>query len=290
MSNERAKPVPYFEAERIANNPLVDEALRALVADSCADNGVFVVQAVMAAVIGIDKGYCIRHVDGRWRTLDTMGMPDWTHNPEHALCFRRVEHAHAFAEDDPDDVRIVRGEREWPADAQVVLIADELRRGKLVTVQDKTGPRVVREGRDFDVKFHDNGAAPNAGRAHVNLWTSGSATEDAAPPSAAQPVAWTMSELCRFFAYAYRAGHEDTCEAVYTHVLECDADTYHQDSVVEYLTDNGMNAAPPDLAARVCELEALLRCVHPGANGPECCDIEGTNWFDARDAALAKGE
>ena len=106
---------------------------------------------------------------------------------------------------------------------------------------------------------------------------------------AREPVAWTISELCRFFAYAYRAGHQDTCEAVYTHVLECDADTYHQDSVVEYLTDNGMNAAPPDLAARVRELEALLRCVHPGANGPECCDIEGTNWFDARDAALAKG-
>ena len=242
MSNERAKPVPYFEAERIANNPLVDEALRALVADSCADNGVFVVQAVMAAVIGIDKGYCIRHVDGRWRTLDTMGMPDWTHNPEHALCFRRVEHAHAFAEDDPDDVRIVRGEREWPADAQVVLIADELRRGKLVTVQDKTGPRVVREGRDFDVKFHDNGAAQQS-----NAETVGSNPERvsanppaAAPPSAAQPVARVSVQR-----YKGHNGYEN-CD------WEWNVDIPPDGNYVLY-------TAPPDLAAKVARLEDALR-------------------------------
>lgn len=135
-----------------------------------------------------------------------------------------------------------------------------LKKARELRAQAEAMPRIVREGRDFDVKFHDNGAATS--RKDGTRSDGKSALESAAaaaPPSAAQPVAWTMSELCRFFAYAYRAGHDDTCEAVYTHVLECDADTYHQDSVVEYLTDNCMSAAPPDLAARVAELEAALR-------------------------------
>lgn len=53
------------------------------------------------------KGWCIRHVDGRWRTLDTSGMPDWTDDSSKALCCRLREHADAFSAEDPDDVRIV---------------------------------------------------------------------------------------------------------------------------------------------------------------------------------------
>ena len=53
------------------------------------------------------NGYCIRHVDGRWRTLDSIGMPDWTDKESDALCFRRREHADACAADDPDEDRIV---------------------------------------------------------------------------------------------------------------------------------------------------------------------------------------
>lgn len=53
-------------------------------------------------------GYCIRHADGvRWRTLDSMGMPDWTVDAADALCFSLRHHADAFACDDPEDVRIV---------------------------------------------------------------------------------------------------------------------------------------------------------------------------------------
>jgi hypothetical protein len=52
--------------------------------------------------------YCIRHADGlRWRTLDSMGMPEWTTDEAEALCFSLRHHADAFACDDPDDVRIV---------------------------------------------------------------------------------------------------------------------------------------------------------------------------------------
>lgn len=76
-----------------------------------------------------EHGYCIRHVDGRWRTVDTLGMPDWTDDPEFALCFRLPEHAHIFATDDPDDVRIVQGEKEWRVDHYLILRADEMRRG-----------------------------------------------------------------------------------------------------------------------------------------------------------------
>jgi hypothetical protein len=53
-------------------------------------------------------GYCIRHADGlRWRTLDSMGMPDWTEDEAEALCFSLRHHADAFAGDDLEDVRIV---------------------------------------------------------------------------------------------------------------------------------------------------------------------------------------
>lgn len=53
------------------------------------------------------SGWCIRHTDGRWRTMDSLGMPDWTDDPKEALCLRLRKHADAYAADDPDDVRIV---------------------------------------------------------------------------------------------------------------------------------------------------------------------------------------
>lgn len=52
-------------------------------------------------------GFVIEHANGgRWRTLDTIGMPDWTDNVEKALMFSLREHADAFSCDDPEDVRI----------------------------------------------------------------------------------------------------------------------------------------------------------------------------------------
>lgn len=52
--------------------------------------------------------YRIRHVDGkRYRTLDSIGMPDWTEDPEQALTFTVREHADRFSEEDPEDVRII---------------------------------------------------------------------------------------------------------------------------------------------------------------------------------------
>jgi len=100
-------------------------------------------------------------------------------------------------------------------------------------------PRIVREGRDFDVKFHDNGAATNAGRAHVNLGTSGSATEDAALPSAAQPVARVSVQR-----YKGHNGYEN-CD------WEWNVDI-PPDGNYELYT------SPPDLAARVEQLDGLL--------------------------------
>jgi len=53
------------------------------------------------------KGWAIRHVDGRWRTMDTIGMPDFTDDPAKALVCRLREHVDRYAADDPEDVRIV---------------------------------------------------------------------------------------------------------------------------------------------------------------------------------------
>lgn len=53
-------------------------------------------------------GYVIEHADGtRWRTLDSIGMPDWTETRAQALCFRLREHAEIFACDDPEDIHII---------------------------------------------------------------------------------------------------------------------------------------------------------------------------------------
>ncbi len=52
-------------------------------------------------------GFVIEHADGtRWRTLDSIGMPDWTDDRAEALCVTLRSHADAYAADDPEDVRI----------------------------------------------------------------------------------------------------------------------------------------------------------------------------------------
>ncbi len=88
----------------------------------------------------------------------------------------------------------------------------------------------------------------------------------AAAAPAPEPVAWTMRDLCRLYAYAYRAGHEDTCEATYTHVIESDVETYHEDSVAEYLSDHSKNATAPPFDERVAAAP------EPVANGWWCSD------------------
>lgn len=64
--------------------------------------------ALELAQAGSFGGYVIEHADGtRWRTLDSIGMPDWTDDRMKALCFSLREHADTFAGEDPEDVRIV---------------------------------------------------------------------------------------------------------------------------------------------------------------------------------------
>jgi hypothetical protein len=53
------------------------------------------------------KGWAIRNTDGRWRTMDTIGMPDYTDDEAKALVCRLREHIERYAEDDLDDIRIV---------------------------------------------------------------------------------------------------------------------------------------------------------------------------------------
>lgn len=71
------------------------------------------------------SGWCIRHVDGqRWRTLDSLGMPDWTDDESKALCLRLREHADAYAADDPEDVRIVPASEDWSRSALAGRLID----------------------------------------------------------------------------------------------------------------------------------------------------------------------
>lgn len=54
------------------------------------------------------QGWAIMHADGkRWRTLDSIGMPDRTEDPSKALVMRLKEHVERYAEDDSEDIRIV---------------------------------------------------------------------------------------------------------------------------------------------------------------------------------------
>ena len=122
----------------------------------------------------------------------------------------------------------------------------------------------------------NNGAATNAGRAHVNLGTSGSATEDAAPPSAAQPVAWIQSNHLDNI----RRDHRFYCSLA-DHKFQSDY--------------RPLYTAPPDLAERVKELESLLRELHPYLDSLICYASTRTEYkpndIVARiDAALAEGE
>ena len=114
----------------------------------------------------------------------------------------------------------------------------------------------------------NNGAATNAGRAHVNLGTSGSATEDAAPPSAAQPVARVSVQR-----YKGHNGYEN-CD------WEWNVDIPPDGNYVLY-------TAPPDLAARVRELEGLLRRAMAQRSKLAQSDHK---LDDDINAALAKGE
>jgi len=45
------------------------------------------------------------------------------------------------------------------------------------------------------------------------------------------------------FNAGYAAGHEDTVEARYTHILDCDKDTYHAEDVAEWLKEHTPPAA-----------------------------------------------
>lgn len=84
------------------------EALHALCLEFGCQQGDTVADWLRSRLTAQPPGYCIRHSDGlRWRTLDPMGMPDWTVNEAEALCFSLRHHADAFAGDDPEDVRIV---------------------------------------------------------------------------------------------------------------------------------------------------------------------------------------
>jgi len=47
----------------------------------------------------------------------------------------------------------------------------------------------------------------------------------------------------RLFNAGYAAGHEDTVEARYTHILDCDKDTYHAEDVAEWLKEHTPPAA-----------------------------------------------
>ena len=114
----------------------------------------------------------------------------------------------------------------------------------------------------------NNGAATNAGRAHVNLGTSGSATEDAAPPSAAQPVAHVCTDD--------EMRHRDPRWGRVKWINGCDED----ECAGMFLYTH----CAPDLAARVARLEAALRLI------ASCESRAPGDVVDIARAALAEGE
>lgn len=50
-------------------------------------------------------------------------------------------------------------------------------------------------------------------------------------------VTISMTDLCRMYAVAYHEGHHDTVEAQYTDVFPVDMDTYHEETVREFLDE-----------------------------------------------------
>jgi hypothetical protein len=57
----------------------------------------------------VASGWAIQHADRkRWRTMDTLGCPDWTDDPAKALVCRLKEHIELYAQDDDEDIRIVQ--------------------------------------------------------------------------------------------------------------------------------------------------------------------------------------
>jgi hypothetical protein len=56
----------------------------------------------------VHYGYAIRHADGkRWRTMDSIGCPDWTEDLDKALVVTIREHIDLLAQDDLEDVRVI---------------------------------------------------------------------------------------------------------------------------------------------------------------------------------------
>ena len=116
----------------------------------------------------------------------------------------------------------------------------------------------------------NNGAATNAGRAHVNLGTSGSATEDAAPPSAAQPVKlWLWKNFVdgrpEYWAFDnpypihMDCGDPQTVGEPVGYALVKQSRNGRPDVSEEQVLSSIKRTAPPDLAARVARLEDALR-------------------------------
>jgi hypothetical protein len=119
VESQPTDPVPRWLFDAIKTN--LDQ-LHALCLEFGCEQGDTVIDWLRARLTAQQPaGYCIRHADGlRWRTLDSMGLPDWTADEAEALCFSLRHDADAFACDDPEDVRIVTREsyfsvRERPA-------------------------------------------------------------------------------------------------------------------------------------------------------------------------------
>ena len=47
----------------------------------------------------------------------------------------------------------------------------------------------------------------------------------------------SLADLCHMYAAAYHAGHHDTVEGNYTDVYPCDMDTYHEETVADFLEE-----------------------------------------------------
>lgn len=55
-----------------------------------------------------------------------------------------------------------------------------------------------------------------------------------------ETITLKVEDLCRLFFRAYHSGHHDTVEGKYTDVLYVDADSYHEEAVREFLSEEGL--------------------------------------------------